>query len=162
MKEFVFTIKEPLAKGLAPTLNPRNKPMLSDSVGAFPFDEICQSLQVFASIDVTAILGGGALAFPYPQLFVTDNFVIVCTRTVIYEWDGSSLTSKTGTLTTGIPWSCLDFKDYIYLTNGQVAVTRNPASKVYAVDATVPFATCCCNFNGQVLLGSVNKAVTSI
>lgn len=162
MKPFSYTIREPLAKGLAPNLNPRNLPMLTDSIGAFPFNNILQALQTFTTIDVTSILGGGSLAFPYPQMFVTDNFVIVCTQTVIYEWSGSSLTAKTGTLTAGIPWSCLDFKDYIYLTNGKVAVTRNAASKAYAVDATVPFATCCCNFNGQVLLGSPNKAVTSI
>lgn len=159
MNQFTYTIKEPLAKGLAPAGNPRNRPMLSDSVGAFPFDGTLQGVPSFSLIDVSSL---GEQTFPYPQLFVTPNVTIVCTQTAIYEYNGSSLTLKLGSLTAGVTWSCIAYKDFIYLTNGKVAVTRDPQSLAYAIDTTVPFATCGVDYNGQALLGSVNQSVTSI
>jgi hypothetical protein len=158
VKSFAFTIKDQLVKGLAPNLNQRNNPQLYDSVGAFPYDGVLQALTVFTPIDVSSL---GTLAFPYPQLFVTSNFQIVCLSTAIYEYSVvGGLVSKISGLVAGIPWECLDFKDYVCLSNGQQTVTRDPVSGVYAVDTTIPFFTCACNFNGQVLVGTPNKAVS--
>ena len=44
--------------------------------------------------------------------------------------------------------------DYIYMSNGTVAVTRDAGTKVYAATTALPTAMAALNFNGQVLLGA--------
>ena len=157
MKTFVYPITEMFGKGLVPNKNVRNNPFLVECLGAFPFEGVLQVCEQFSRIDTSSL---GTLTFPYPQLFVLDEVTIVCTPTAIYEYSGGSLTSKISGLTSGVTWSCVDFKTFIYLTNGQQAVTKSPTTGIYSVDATVPYGTCLCNYNGRVLVGSPNTPAT--
>jgi hypothetical protein len=130
MKEAVFQIKETLKKGLAPNYNPRNKPYLVQSLGAYPLDEALISVSQFTPIDTSSL---GSLPFPYPQIFVCSEVIIICTPYSIYEYDGSSLILKLDDIPEGLTWNCIDYKLFIYLSNCTVAVTKNPTSGVYAI-----------------------------
>lgn len=152
---FSFTIPSAdLGKGLRPSRrSPRNTRFLTKCNGAVGLDNVLQVLseladdQIDTSIDITD-------NFPYPQLFTFINHIIICGETEIFELVGGVLTSRLAGLTAGILWSAVDFHDFIYLSNGMVAVTRDPNSGVYALSATLPIASAICNFNGQVVIGA--------
>ena len=48
----------------------------------------------------------------------------------------------------------MDFYDYIYLSNGKVAVVRNANNFNYTKSTILPVASAMCNFNGQVIVGA--------
>jgi hypothetical protein len=155
MTPFTLPIKEQLAKGLAPNSNPRNNPMLTESIGAVPYDNVLQALESFVAIDTSGL----TCSWPYPQLFVFSEAIIICTSTAIYEYVvGTGLVTKLSSLTAGVPWVAEDFKGYIYLTNGKIAVTKKMG--IWAVDTTVPYATSVCNYGGQAIIGSPNTPAT--
>lgn len=153
MKDFNYPITEHLKKGLAVTYNPRNVPFLVESIGAFPYENKLQAIKVFGRIDTSSL---GALSFPYPQLFVFSDSILVCTQTKIYELVDNALVLKIENLPAGQTWSAVDFKTYIYLTNAMCVVEKNSQNGVYALNITLPFGMCVCNYNGQILLGSPN------
>jgi len=156
MKDFNYPIKEHLAKGLSLTVNVRNNPYLVEAVGCVPYDGVLKTVESFSRIDTSAL---GAV-FPYPQLFVFSDVVVVCTETALYEYVSPVLTLKIGGLTAGTTWDALDFKTYLYFTNGKVAVIKSPTTGDYSITTDLPFATCCCDYNGQVLIGSPNTPAT--
>ena len=154
--KFTFTIEpKEFVRGLRPTKRtPRNSGFLITCEGAVGRDGTLQALDTITRIDTTEL---GALSFPYPQLFIFSNVIIVCISTAIYESLDGDLVTMLDSLTPGVPWSAMDFGDFIYLTNGQVAVTKRGG--VYAIDSTVPYGTCACNYLGQALLGGIDQAV---
>ncbi|MCK4525976.1 hypothetical protein KAW18_01290 [candidate division WOR-3 bacterium] len=58
------------------------------------------------------------------------------------------------TVTAGSTWTAVDFFDYVYMSNGAVAVIRNAGSKTYSITTDQPKAMAICNFQGQVLIGA--------
>lgn len=172
MKDFEYTIDN-IGKGLRPSShNPRNSPFLVESIGAFPYDGVLQSVAQLLRVDTSALI----CSFPYPQIFVLSDYIIVCTQTAIVEltdigvidgwgdapwgefpWGSTLLTG----LTAGWPWVCVDFKLFIYLTNGKIAIIRDTETGAWTINPeNIPFGTALCNYNGQVLVGSPNKAVS--
>ncbi len=152
----VFTFDIPtqdLAKGLRPSSrNPRNSKFLTECNGAVGLDNVLQVLSDLegSRIDsITDITDG----FPYPQLFVFKNLIVVCGETEIFEYAGGVLTSRL-VVAAGILWSAVEFDDFIYMSNGKVAVTRSFSSKVWAVTTDYPIASAICNYNGQVFIGA--------
>ncbi len=153
--ELVIESKQ-LATGLRPSKRiPRNSGVLVESKGAVGFDGVLQALESLTRVATTAITD----LWPYPQIFVFTNLVLVCSQTKIYELDPatSALTLKL-TTSAGSPWVAVDYFDYIYLTNGVVSVTRDAGSKVYAT-SSLPFAAAACNYNGQLLIGAPDESV---
>jgi len=74
----------------------------------------------------------------------------------IYEWNGIALNLKF-TVEEGEEggvWSAVDFYDYIYLSNGKIAVVRSASDYTYSTTTDLPSATAICNYNGQVIIGS--------
>lgn len=139
-----------IAKGLRPSKRMvRDSGYLVECSGAIGVDNVLQVIDQLTRIDTSAL----TVSFPYPQLFVFTNIIIVCTSTGIYEWSGSALVSKL-TVTAGSTWSAVDFWDYIYMTNGTVVVERNPVTKAYALNTTLPKGMSLCNYNGQVFVAS--------
>ncbi len=149
---FSHTIDTPkLARGLRPSRRmPRNSEFLVTAEGMVGRDGVLQALDEITRMATSTITDG----FPFPQLFVFTNMIIVCGLTKIYEWVNSALVLKYTASTAGSTWSAVDFYDYIYLSNGVEAVIRDAGSKAYAIDATQPHATAICNYNGQVLIGA--------
>jgi hypothetical protein len=150
--KFNFTIgTSDLAKGLMPVANnPRNKDFLATCVGAVGQDGALASIDELTRIATSTITDG----FPFPQIFVFTNMIIVCGLKKIYEWDGSTLSLKyTASAAAGM-WSAVDFYDYVYISNGKIAVIRDAGSYAYTISATQPSATAMCNYNGQVLIGA--------
>jgi len=91
--------------------------------------------------------------FPYPQIFVFTNVVIICGETKIYEWVSDALVEKL-TVSAGSTWSAVAFAEYVYLSNGNVAVERDALDKTYSTTTDLPTAMAACDFNGQVIVGS--------
>jgi len=152
---FTFTIQaEALARGLRPSKRvPRNSKYLIECIGAVGYDTV---LQVIDDLENDRMNTSGVITdtFPYPQVFIFTNMVIVCSETTIYEWVASALVPMVGPVAAGELWSAIDFLTFIYLTNGSVAVQRNPATGVYSVTTDYPIARAICNFNSQVFVGS--------
>lgn len=142
-----------LIRGLRPSRRmPRDNGFLIQCQGAVGQDSSLQELDVLIRLSTTAITD----PFPYPQLFVFTNLIIVCGQTAIYEWmPPSTLTLRLGGLTAGSTWSAIDFFDYVYLSNGVVAVERRATDKVFALTTALPVAEAMVNVNGQVMIGGV-------
>lgn len=153
MKKFKFSLKEYISKGLAHNNNKRDQPMLVEAIGAIPYSKVLQAVEQFIRVDTSGI---GVLSFPYPQLFVLSELILVCTEDSIYELNPNTqvLTLKKGGLPVGTTWDVVDFKSFIVLVNTQVTITRDISTGEYSVSTTLPNASCICNYNGQVLLGS--------
>lgn len=152
MKEKTYPIKDHLVKGLVLANNKRNNPMLTDAVGAYPFDDALKAIDQMTQIDTSSL---GALTFPFPQFFKLSDVQLVCTPTAIYEYDGA-LHLKISGLTSCSTWEVLDFKVFLYLTNGAVAVIKDAFTGAYSVSSSLPYALTCCNYNGQAIIGSPN------
>lgn len=139
-----------LSRGLRPSKRmPRNSKFLVECNGGIGRDGVLCALDEITRIATTAITDG----FPYPQIFVFTNVIIVCGETKIYEWVSDALVEKL-TVSAGSTWSAVDFYDYVYLSNGQVAVVRDAMDKTYSTTTDLPTAMAACNFNGQVIVGA--------
>jgi len=145
-----------LMRGLRPSKRSiRNAGYMIKCMGAVGRDGALQILDQLDAMDLTAITDG----FPYPQVFVFPNMIIVCGKTKIYEWINSALVLKL-TVTTGNTWEAIASGEYVYLSNGKVAVVRDSADWTYAL-SDLPVASCICNFNGQVLIGAPGEDSSS-
>ena len=70
-----------LSKGLRPSKRmPRNSGFLVECKGAVGRDNVLQTLDELTRIDTSVITD----AYPYPQIFVFTNLIIVCSQTKIY------------------------------------------------------------------------------
>src|SRR5512135_734305 len=153
MKETVIVLKDILHQGLAQNNNQRNNPALVQSDGAFVYEGALQAVEQFTGMTLPAS-PTTAFAFPYPQLFVLSDVIILCNVDQIWELTGTTgsddngWTSKITSLTHGTPWTVVDSKNYIALSNMQVAVSKNPQTGGYAIDSTIPTGSYG-NYNGQ-------------
>lgn len=145
-----------LSKGLRRSKrDPRNSGFMVTCSGAVGRDGVLQVLDELTRLGTDIDEG-----FPFPQLFVFTNMIIVCGQTKIYEWNGSSLDLKL-TVTAGFVWKAVDFFDYVYMSNQRVAVIRDAGSKVYSETSDLPTARAICDFNGQVLVGTPDVEINS-
>jgi hypothetical protein len=153
---FVFDLKsEELSHGLRPSKrSPRNAKFLVECVGAVGLDKVLQVIddlendRIFTDTEITD-------PFPYPQIFVLTNMIIVCGKTEIFEYDGSTLTSKLAGITTGQLWSVVDYFNFVYMSNSIVSVLREESSGIYSLTTAQPVAGAICDFNGQVIIGGL-------
>lgn len=152
-----FTLKlgtEELAQGLRNTKrNPRNNKRLVECKGAVGLDGVLQVLSDLTDdvIDTSVITD----SFPFPQVFVFTNVIIVCGMKKIYEYVAGSLTLVITASLGADLWSAVDFHNFVYMSNGQVAIQRRAEDGVYEEITTQPVANAICNYNGQVLIGAV-------
>lgn len=153
--KFTFTVKaKELAQGLRPAKqNPRDNDFLIVCAGAVGKDGALQVLNNLTRV-VTSVITDD---FPFPQIFTLTNLTIVCGLKNIYEWDGTTLSLKytTSEDDTGGVWSVVDFYDYVYMSNGKIAIVRIASDYSYAV-SDLPSASAICNYNGQVIIGAPN------
>ena len=156
---FDFTIgPEMLVKGLRPFEEaPRDSKFLVESKGAMGRHGVLAANQSMAPLDTSVITDG----FPYPQIFAFSKFTIVCGATSIYEIINNVLTLK---ITVAAPcgglWNAVDFYDYIYMSNGEIAVRRDVLTGEYTECTSLPVACAMCNYNGQVLVSPSSIAHT--
>lgn len=90
--------------------------------------------------------------FPFPQIFVETNLILVCTRNYIYEVQSGNLILKYSA-NSGSTWSLISSHDFVYMSNGVVSIIRDPVTKKYSA-ANVPTAMAICNYNGQIIIGA--------
>ena len=91
--------------------------------------------------------------FPYPQAFLFTNRIIVCGRTGIYEWVNNALVSRLFT-SPGSPWTAVEYFDYLYLTNGIVAVIRRATDGIFTTTSLLPRAESLLDVHGQIMAGA--------
>jgi hypothetical protein len=156
-KDFTFTISsDQLTRGLRPSKRaPRDSKFLVESKGAIGQDGVLCAIDQLTRTTTTEVTD----TFPFPQLFVFTNLIIVCGRMKIYELTSGSLSLKYTATTGGSTWTAVDFYNYVYLSNGREAVVRNPDTGVYSISSTLPKAMSICNFNGQVIIGAPDAVV---
>ena len=138
-----------LSRGLRPSKRtPRNMEYLVECSGAIGDDGVLSVMDNITRVATDTITD----SFPFPQIFVFTNVILVCGLNKIYEWNGTSLVLKYTATTAGSTWAAVDFFDYIYLSNGVEAVERDAGSKTYVLSTTLPTAQAMCNYNGQVMI----------
>ena len=138
-----------LSRGFRPSKRmPRNSGFLVECAGGVGRDGVLQCLDELTQLATDTITD----SFPYPQLFLFTNFIIVCSQTKIYEYVSGALVPKL-TVAAGSTWSAVDLYDHIYMSNGKIAVVRSVADKTYSETTELPIAMTICNFQGQVLIG---------
>lgn len=152
--KFSLTIDSKLlVRGLRPSKEtPRNEGFLVEASGVVGRGGVLQVLDNLTRMDTSIVTD----SFPYPQVFVFTDLIIVCGKTTIYEWIEGELVEKLNVMP-GDTWSVIDFYDYVYMSNNAVAVLRNTLSKTYVVTTDLPVAKAICNFNGQVLVVGINR-----
>lgn len=155
---FAFNIDgESLSKGLRPSKRiARNSKFMVECVGAVGKDKVLSVLEDLESgrIDTSIITD----SFPYPQIFVLVNFILICGSTEIYTYDGSTMTLQIDVGTSGLTWSVVESYDYIYMSNCAVAVVRDPLSGTFSI-SNLPAARAMCNYNGQVIISECQVPV---
>jgi hypothetical protein len=157
---FEFTINsEALVRGLRPSKRAaRNTQYLIECVGAVGYDKVLQVIDDLEENRInTAVIVD---TFPYPQIFVFTNLILVCGKTNIYSWDGTTLTHEIGPVATGELWSAIAFHNFVYMSNRKVSITRDPNTGIFAIDADQPIVGAIADFNGQVFVGSPVEAPT--
>lgn len=150
--KFTFTASSlELSRGLRPSKrSPRNSEYLVECNGAIGDDGVLSVMEDITRLSTSAITDG----FPFPQIFVLTNMILVCGLKKIYEYAAGSLELKYTATTPGSIWSVIDSFDYVYMSNGVEAVVRDAGSKTYALTTDLPTATAMCNYNGQILIGA--------
>ena len=156
-QNFKLTINtQDLVRGLRPSKRAgRNAGYLIQCSGAVGRDGVLQVLDSMTALDLSAITDG----FPFPQIFIFPQMIIVCGETDIYEWANSTLVLKL-TVSAGATWDAIASGEYVYLSNGEVAVVINPDDQTYAL-SDLPVASCICNYNGQILIGAAGEDSSS-
>jgi len=156
----VDILAKDLVRGLRPSKNiARDTKYLVECTGAFGRDGILKTLDALTRFGLP--LGNDTFlttTFPYPQIFVLNSVIIVCTATKIYEVVNGLLVLKI-TVTTGTTWSIADYYNFIYMSNGVVSVVRDGLSMVYSTSAVLPPAQAICDFNGQVIISTLGLPV---
>lgn len=153
---FSYVIDGPtLSKGLrANNANGRNSYALIQSVGAIGKDGTLQSLPTIALSDLLEDPLVIAEDFPFPQIFTLDKHLIVCNRDSILEWNYDQLVLKIS-VEAGELWEVASIDNFIYLSNGEVSVVRDPNTGSYALTTDAPVCSAICNFNGQIICGNL-------
>jgi proteasome assembly chaperone (PAC2) family protein len=130
--------------------------MLTVCSGAVGRDSVLQVIEDLTKINTSTITD----PFPYPQIFVLNQLIIVCGQSKIYEWNSNNNTLvEKLTVTAGSTWRVVDFGKYVYMSNGKVSVERSPTTQNYTV-SSLPVATGMCNFNGQIVIGAPDVEIT--
>lgn len=151
-----FTINinaKTLARGLRRTAsNPRDSFGMINLSSLIGKDSVLQTIPELSALITTEITD----SFPYPQLFVLANYILICDSTKIYEYDGS-LNLKYTVAEAGLTWKVVDYIEYLLLTNGVITVVRNASSGTYSEETTIPTAKVMANYNGQLFLGGISS-----
>jgi hypothetical protein len=146
----MFLDSKDVSKGLRPSSrSPRNTEFDIVCSGVIGRDGVLARQESMTRIDTSVITD----AFPYPQIFVFPELIIIFGSTKIYEYNGTTLTLKL-TVTAGNLWSCVAKGLYAYMSNGVVSVERSPESGVYALASDVPIVESICDFNNQIIVGA--------
>lgn len=139
-----------LSRGLRrQAVNVRDKHAMTSMAGLIGKDDVLQALDQLSRID-TDVIGD---SFPYPQLFVLSNYILICSATKIYDYTSGSLVLKL-TVSAGSTWKVIDFLEYLVLTNGDITVIRTATTGEFTIDSNLPEGSAICNYNGQVMIGA--------
>lgn len=150
--KFTYTISgDALVAGLPKAKGQtRNSPGLEEIAGMAVVDGQLQALPDLVQLATAEIADG----FPYPQLFVLANLVLIMGENTIYEYSAAGLTLKyTGTADS--LWNVADFNTYIICSNGTDVVVRDGLSGTYSTSAAIPACHGLCNYNGQLMIGGL-------
>ena len=149
--KFTITLgSRDLARGLRKkSKNPRDVHAMTTLTGLVSKDGVLTAMNTPTRIDTSVITD----TFPYPQIFVLSNYILICDSTKIYTYNGSSMTLVYTASQAGSTWKCIDFIEFLLMTNNDIVVQRSASSGTFTEVTDIPEASALCNYNGQVLLG---------
>ena len=81
-----------------------------------------------------------------------DRHLLICNRNTVLEWNYNELILKATVVGTGGLWEVASVDNFIYLSNGQVSLVRDPATGSYTESG--PVCEAICNYNGQIICGN--------
>jgi len=144
-----------MSKGLRPSKRlPSNNSMMVECKGAVGRDGSLSSIPQITRnslFDDALVVQGD---FPFPQILISDNLIVVCNRTSLLEYKSGSLSLKFDASDySGGRWSWSASGGYAYLSNGVVSVERDPLTELYSISTKLPKAMAICNYNGQTIIG---------
>jgi len=148
--KFTITLNnKSLARGLRKNNRlPRDNHGMTEMTGLISQDDVVTALDQLSRIDTDVISDG----FPYPQLFVLSNYILICSATKIYDYSSESLVLKL-TVSAGKTWKVIDFIEYLVMTNDDVTVIRTADTGEFTVNSSLSASSAICNYNGQVIIG---------
>lgn len=154
MIEQFVPFQEGLHKGLRPSArNNRNVQYLIQATGMFPEEGTLRSVP-----EITLLTGITALGetFPYPQIHVGQNHVVVFGESTIWEHQDGSFVQQLSGLTPGSIWTVADFNDYLLAANGEQIVKRDANTHAWSIvdDDNLPVSYVVAAVNGQLIVGS--------
>jgi hypothetical protein len=153
---FVASIEgRALGRGLRTSKrSPRNEKFLIKAAGMVGIDGV---LHVIDDLELSRIDTSGVITdlFPFPQIFVFTEAIIICDSQNIYELDGVTLNLMLGPVAAGQLWSAVEFHRFVYMSNGSVAVLRDPDTGLYATTTDQPVAMAIADYKGQVMVGGL-------
>lgn len=160
MQEYTIFYQEGLAKGLrASEHNPRNSGALIQADGVLVEAAELFNIEELTQFDISDIED---CSFPFPQCFRLRNWVLVCTPTKIYTYNGSSL-SLVYSGEEGSTWTVADFYNYLVMTNGKELVVLDPETGNWSkyLDCLIPNCLCLCDVNGQIFVGGPEVSISA-
>jgi hypothetical protein len=98
--------------------------------------------------------------WPFPQLFVGANYVILAEKDKIYSVDENWVCTEELSVIGGDVWDFVDFGPYLLLLNGEVIVYVDPTTDTFTQATsldTMPRLGTACNFKGQIVGGDVRS-----
>jgi hypothetical protein len=147
---FTLTVDtKSLARGLRPYKEGiRNKEYLSKCEGAVGLNGVLYSIGDISSnrINTDLFIKDG---FPYPQLFMCKEVILICGKTAIYEF-GRSIPALNN-VPEGRLWTCIDYGKFIYLSNCTVSIVRDSQSGSYDY-SDLETCNAGCDNKGQVII----------
>lgn len=158
--QFSYVIEsKDLARGLRPVRSvPRNTKFLYSCLGMVGKDGTLQTIpDLSETIDISTL---DKQEFPYPQLFVFPNVIILATRAIIYELINGSLEpvfDLTGS--EGSYWSAISIGEFVLMSNNVITLIRSATSLTWEVKSDLPSFNAICNYNGQIFIGAPNESV---
>ena len=134
--------------------NPRDSFFMSELEGLIGHDGVLTAQDVLSRIDTSVITD----PFPYPQIFILSNYVLVCDSTKIYDYSSGSLVLAYTASQAGSTWKAIDFIEYIVMTNNDITVIRTATTGAFTENTSLPEASAICNYNNQVLIGGPGES----
>jgi len=156
MKEFSVTLKDGIAKGLrASDRNQINSEALVTCYNLKPAKGGLESYEPLTN----PIVGGQAVDWPFPQMFLGQDVRVLATGTDIYELSTWTKSASKLTVTKSERWEFIDFGPYLVMTNGLKLCIRSFGGTWAASDSlsTMPRFSTGCNFNGQMVVGNIKS-----
>jgi hypothetical protein len=158
VKEFETEFRDGILRALRREQYARDREALLE---AFNVESLPNRLVAFVALTHPFSASEAAVDWPFPQLCIGQDVMLLGTRTKVYEVSGTWTLIARATVTEYDTWHIADFGDYMLLTNGETVLARSPATGLLSAQTgstSFPLFRTVCNFKGQIIAGNIQGA----